>query len=261
MLDDGRAPRTAEYLIAMDRQVFNYAKDHGFFTGENPARKVKKLKYDNKRQRFLTPAEADILLKILKKKNTNLHDMALLSLHTGARAGEIFGLEWTDLDFTDGKITFRDTKNADSRYVFMSGAVKSMLEQRRKEADISKIITSYVFPNRKGHRIKDISRAFEQIILNDTVLNAGITDRRQKFTFHTLRHSSASWLVQDGTPMYMVQKQLGHKTAAMTARYSHLAPANLRAVTAVFDKHTGVQNGEVPVDVPDTDTHNGVGVP
>ena len=209
----------------------------------------------------MTPAEADILLKILKKKNTNLHDMALLSLHTGARAGEIFGLEWTDLDFTDGKITFRDTKNADSRYVFMSGAVKSMLEQRRKEADISKIITSYVFPNRKGHRIKDISRAFEQIILNDTVLNAGITDRRQKFTFHTLRHSSASWLVQDGTPMYMVQKQLGHKTAAMTARYSHLAPANLRAVTAVFDKHTGVQNGEVPVDVPDTDTHNGVGVP
>ena len=98
-------------------------------------------------------------------------------------------------------------------------------------------------PGKNGKKIKDISRTFERIIA-ESGLNAGITDRRQKFTFHNLRHSAASWLVQAGTTLYTVQRLLGHKTAALTERYSHLAPANLKAVTAVFDK-AGNKGAEV----------------
>ncbi len=238
MLDAGRAPRTVEYLMAMTRQIFNYARDNGLFTGENPARKVKKLKFDNKRQRFLTLAEAEDLLKTLREKNENLHDMALLSLHTGARFGELAGLEWVDLDFNDGRMTFMDTKNADSRTVYMTGPVKEMLERRKHTADKSDMKTPFVFPGRYGQKIKDISRDFDRIISEHTTLNTGITDRRQKFTFHSLRHSAASWLAQNGTPLIVIQRLLGHKTAALTERYSHLSPANLRAVTAVFEQAT-----------------------
>jgi site-specific recombinase XerD len=59
-------------------------------------------------------------------------------------------------------------------------------------------------------------------------LNKGITDRRDKFVFHSLRHSFASWLVQAGQPLYTVARLLGHSTTAMTERYSHLCPDNFR---------------------------------
>jgi site-specific recombinase XerD len=59
--------------------------------------------------------------------------------------------------------------------------------------------------------------------------NEGITDRRQKVCFHTCRHTYASWLVEGGTDLYVVKELLGHKTLAMTERYSHLRPDTLQA--------------------------------
>ena len=52
---------------------------------------------------------------------------------------------------------------------------------------------------------------------------------------HSLRHTHASWLVQAGTDLFTVQKQLGHTTATMTQRYSHLHENHFKAVTKVFD--------------------------
>ena len=65
--------------------------------------------------------------------------------------------------------------------------------------------------------------------------NAGIEDRRQRVCFHSLRHTHASWLVQAGTDLFTVQKQLGHTTATMTQRYSHLQENHFKTVTKVFD--------------------------
>ena len=62
------------------------------------------------------------------------------------------------------------------------------------------------------------------IIYYDTVkklFNQGITDKKQWVNFHTLRHTFASWLVEDGTDIYKVQKLLGHGDLKMTERYAH----------------------------------------
>lgn len=233
ILDAGRAPRTAEYILAMIRQVFNFAIDHGFMTGENPTKKVKRLKYDNKRLRFLTRDEANGLLTALKARSIDLHDMALLSLHTGARGGEIFNLDFQDIKTDDGKIILRDTKNTETRIVYMSGAVKSMFERRRAEVEPNP--AGLVFPGRKGNKITSVSRTFDRVT-DEIGLNVGIIDKRYRFTFHCLRHTAASWLVQAGTPLYTVQQLLGHKSSSLTARYSHLAPANLQETAKVFDQ-------------------------
>ncbi|MEJ2069432.1 MAG: NAD(P)(+) transhydrogenase (Re/Si-specific) subunit beta, partial [Syntrophobacterales bacterium] len=63
---------------------------------------------------------------------------------------------------------------------------------------------------------------------------------REKLSFHTLRHTYASWAVMAGVPPYVVGKALGHKTLVMTQRYAHLAPDSHRIVfEAVAKNHNG----------------------
>jgi site-specific recombinase XerD len=65
-------------------------------------------------------------------------------------------------------------------------------------------------------------------------MNDGIKDTRKKVTFHTLRHTYASWLVGEGVALFTVKELLGHKTLSMTARYSHLGKNTLREATQIL---------------------------
>jgi site-specific recombinase XerD len=71
--------------------------------------------------------------------------------------------------------------------------------------------------------------------VDDLGWNAGLNDRRLKVVFHSLRHTFASWLVMDGTPLFTVSKLLGHSDITMTMRYSHLAPDHLRQATSCLE--------------------------
>jgi integrase len=229
ILDKGRRPRTVEYALAVVRQIFNYARNHDLFDGANPTSKVKKPKADNRRIRFLSHDEAETLLKTLSQKNPDLHDMALLALHCGPRAGEIFGLTWKDIDFDRGLVTLRHTKNGHVRHVPMTDRVKNMLKARELIRD-----NNLVFPSRKGERRTEVSNSFERIV-RDIGWNEGISDSRQKVVFHSLRHTCASWLVMAGVPLFTVKEYLGHRQISQTERYSHLAPDSLQQATAALN--------------------------
>jgi integrase len=54
--------------------------------------------------------------------------------------------------------------------------------------------------------------------------NKNVDDPRQKIVFHTCRHTFASWLAIQGTPLYTIAKLMGHKSISMTERYAHLSP-------------------------------------
>ena len=66
MTDKVRQPRTITYALQVVRQVFNYAKNHDLFNGDNPVSKLKKPRNDNRRNRYLEKEEAEKLLKALK---------------------------------------------------------------------------------------------------------------------------------------------------------------------------------------------------
>ncbi len=225
MAKEGKAPRTIQYTLAIVRQIFNHAKNHDLFVGDNPAKKVKKPKFDNKRTRFLSHDEAEALLSEIRKKSLKTHDMTLLSLQTGMRAGEIFSLTWGDIDFGRGIITLWNTKNSHTRPAFMTEQVKSILLARRPKQYEP---TDLVFPGRGGVKIKQISDTFNRAVAK-LGLNAGISDPRQKVCFHTCRHSFASWLVENGTDLYTVKELLGHSDFKMTSRYAHLGENSLQA--------------------------------
>lgn len=82
-------------------------------------------------------------------------------------------------------------------------------------------IQDYVFLDDTGKKIVAISRTFARTVA-EIGLNKGITDRRMKVVFHTLRHTYASWLVEKGVDLYTVKELIGHSSLAMTERYSHV---------------------------------------
>ncbi len=79
---------------------------------ENPAKKVKKLKGEVKRVRFLMPDEVQILLS---NCTDYLKPIVTAAVHTGMRKGELFGLKWEQISFEQGIITLHDTKNGERR--------------------------------------------------------------------------------------------------------------------------------------------------
>jgi integrase len=212
----GQSPRSIEYCLAVIRQIFNTAKRLEIYSGDNPTAKVKFPKPDNGRMRFLTHEEADELLTALKIRSIDVHDMTLLSLNCGLRFGEIAALTWADVDMERGTLTIRGAK-AGSRYAFLTGQARAMLESRSKGNP-----SDYVFPDRTGKKSDKISNVFFKTV-DELKFNEGITDPRLKVCFHTCRHSYASWLVEQGQDLYTVQRLLGHKTNVMTQRYSHIS--------------------------------------
>jgi integrase len=222
----GRAPRSIQYMLATVRQVFNHAFANGLFQGSNPAagKGIKRPTIDNRRTRFLTQDEATALLSELAKRSKDIYDIALFSLHTGARAGEIFSLTWADTDFIAGTALLRDTKSNKNRHLYFTDKVREMLVGR-KPTDAKK--TDLVFPDRNGNKIVQISDTFNRVI-DSLKLNEDVTDRRNKVTFHTLRHTYASILVQAGVDIYHVKELLGHSSITLTERYSHLSESTLK---------------------------------
>jgi integrase len=145
------------------------------------------------------------------------------------RAGEIFNLSWTDIDLSNDIIFVKDTKSKCNRNVVMTSYVKEMLKDREGEA-----ISGLVFPSRTGGRITEVPRSFDRAVAY-LGFNNGITDRRQRVVFHTLRHTYASWSVMSGVNLYTVQRLLGHSTIAMTERYSHLAPDHFKKAASTLE--------------------------
>ncbi len=242
MLKDNLSPKTVSHCLSLIRAMFNKAADWDMYHGNNPVKKKRPGEkkgimpiIHNARDRYFSDEEAGILLKELKRnhqikkeykelKDPKLHDMTLISLHTGARASEIFNLKGCDVDLKNDLVTLRDTKNGETRYAPMTGTVKKILDHRLPDN-----LNDYIFKDKDGQKIKEISNAFQRVV-DDLGFNNDVTDRRQRVVFHTCRHTFASWLAIQGTPLYTIAKLMGHKSIAMSERYSHLSPEHKKDV-------------------------------
>lgn len=224
--------RSKNYAIALTRQVFNFAIRNELFAGDNPAAKFDELKKeDNRRMKFLSEEELSNLLEELKKHSYSVYLMALISADCGLRAGEIFKLTWADVSLEEKMLFLRDTKNGKNRFAYMTDRVAEEFAKLKQGEG-----NEFVFKSKTGGKIDHVSRTFERAV-KALGLNDGITDRRQKVVFHSLRHTFASRLVQKRVSLYEVKELLGHSDIAMTQRYSHLANETLReAVSKLNEK-------------------------
>jgi len=229
MIEDYKAKRLGEEAsvatinreLAILKHIYTKAIEWGK-AGENPVKKVKLFRENNQRIRYLERGEVKTLID---SSAEFLKPIIIVALNTGMRQGEILRLCWDDIDFANGIITVRNSKSGESRYVPMNTVVMNTLENLKKLCNPN---SPYIFCNDRGRpltRFGLVRGAFER-----AVKNTGIKD----FHFHDLRHTFASYLVMSGADIMTVKELLGHKTLAMTLRYSHLSPNYKRSTVELL---------------------------
>jgi integrase len=232
-LASNKKPATARLLKAFVRQVLNFAKDRELYARDNVAEKVTIPKFDNRRTRFLSIEEARKLLVLLKERNRQVHDMALFSMYSGARLGEVFSLCWENINFKTKFITLFDTKNNNkTRHIPMTEETEKLLKDIKKTDS-----KGFVFITEAGKKFENLPKIFFRAI-DELEFNRDVTDSRQEVVFHTLRHSYASWLMMNGADLSAVKELMGHSTTAMTERYSHLSPEHLKKTASLLNKYS-----------------------
>jgi len=209
------SPYSVIQVVGLVRRVFNSLIDWELFDKRNPASRIKLRRPDNKRYRFLEEKEANSLLRELKEHSLQTWQIALLSLSTGTRAGEVLSLTGNRIDLPNKLIRIVDSKTEKNRIIYLPKVAEQMLRDMELKKNLP------IFRGKNGLAIKRVSRTFPRVV-EMLGLNDGVTDPREKVVFHTLRHTFASWLVQNDVSLHVVGELLGHSTLEMTRRYAHL---------------------------------------
>ncbi|MBU2734109.1 tyrosine-type recombinase/integrase [Acidithiobacillus ferridurans] len=219
-----RAASTINHYRIAVTHVLKMARKWGW-TGTLQTDRVTRVKIDNARVRYLDDDELPRLLEAVKH-HPDLNLVVLLALGTGARAGELLSLTWRQVDLKKRQILLTKTKNGDMRTLPIPAQALPLLAARVRRLD-----TTLIFPShRHPQKPVDLRRPW-----TEALAAARITD----FHFHDLRHSAASYLVQQGVSLVAVAALLGHRTLQMTKRYSHLAPEHLAELGSKLDEKLG----------------------
>jgi site-specific recombinase XerD len=192
----------------------------------NPARLVSSKKENPGRLRFVSDDEEIRLRKVIAAQRPHCMYQYDVAVHTGMRKGEQFTVTWDQVDFDRGFIYLEMTKNGSDRYVHLNKSARAALTGLKKEHERLGLKFETLFFDHRHQPIKDPSEWFE--VACDEANVEGVT-------WHILRHTFASRLVMAGVHLRTVQDLMGHKTAAMTARYAHLAPAHLKTALGTLD--------------------------
>lgn len=209
----GLSPRTQKYVVGTLYRIWKHAAKRKLVkAGDNPAMGVSLPKENNARLRVLTPQNLKDILAQLSVTDPSAHDITLFCALSGCRFSEAARLTWEHVDMHQGTAVFVDTKNKDSRAVYLVPDILSMLERRGQGGT-----GEYVFSMRGGGPFKQPPFAFKT-----TVKNLDLNEDRgprDKVTFHTLRHTAATMVAKRGTPVKDMQDMFGWKTPSMVFRY------------------------------------------
>jgi integrase len=229
------SPTTVLKILRTAGRVFRMAARWGEIK-TNPAFDLDKPSPARGRLVYLTREQFD---RVAAEVPPWIRPMVHLAVSTGMRLGEIVTLEWGNVDFGAGVLHVAENTKTGSRPVPMTAAARAILSAVPRG-----IRSPWVFVDAKGYPYHGADgRDRISRYTTAAMRRAGIAGA----TFHSLRHTCASWLAQSGVPLYEIGTMLGHSTPEMTKRYAHLAPSHMKAAVAALDKALGAEG---PCSVP-----------
>ena len=208
-----RSPKTVNRYLAVLSHVFTIARKEWHWISHNPFDGVGRFHEGPGRVRFLADDERQRLIAETAK-DPLLHAFVVLALSTAARAGELLALEWRDVDLKQGQLLLRITKNSQPRTAWIQGEALRLLREHGK---VRRIGEDRVFVSLTGKRYR-----YEKVFA--AACKAADVER---FRFHDLRHSAATYLAREGATEQQL-RAIGGWKSAVVSRYVHLAATETR---------------------------------
>ena len=213
-------PQTVRHVLGLLKRIIHFGAKRQLCR-ELPF-PIDAVKVDNRTTEDLTQDQLRSLLKAISEStDIEAANIMRMALFTGMRRGELFKLQWNDIDFDRGFITIRhDPKGGVSQKIPLNAQARDVLKNHPATAD-------HVFTRCDGKPFMDIHHR-----VNAIKAAAGIgADFR---ALHGLRHAYASMLASSGeVDMYTLQKLLTHKSPVMTQRYAHLRDDTMRKASTL----------------------------
>lgn len=211
-IDSGRY--MANRIVALLSTLFNFARMRYEYQGPNPCSLFFKMegKGEEKRARRLEDDEVKPLFESIEKEPAFIQDVILTLLFTGARRGNVFSMEWSEInfDFESWSIPAAKSKNKRGYTVPLVPAMIDLLKRRKAESK-----SEYVFPSerRPEQPITEIRLAWDRI--RERAKLPG-------FRLHDLRRSLASKLADRGASALVIDAILGHGGAEIVNVYARV---------------------------------------
>jgi site-specific recombinase XerD len=172
---------------------------------------LERPRHNQELPKVLAKEEVRDILRVIK--NEKHRCMVFLSYSSGVRIGELLHLKTEDIDFERNMIHVRDAKGRKDRYTILSQKVALMLSKYLRHYKPK----SYLFEGQYGGKYSSSSVAkFWKKALKEAEV-------KYDFTFHSLRHSFATHLLENGTDIRYIQQLLGHSSSRTTEIYTHIS--------------------------------------
>lgn len=220
--------RTLARSLAAIRQFYNFMSTTNS-SMENPTVKIETPLIEKSLPDFLTAKEVDALLGSISEDEVfELRDKTIFELlySCGLRISEAVELTLTEFDFTNRFITVKGKGNKE-RIVPISNEAVRLMKKYLKESRpviIGNRVSDYIFISKKAEKL---NRKSVWRLLKGYVDRTEIT---KNITPHTLRHSYATHLIENGADLRSVQELLGHVDISTTQIYTHLAKKKLKEI-------------------------------
>lgn len=182
----------------------------------------------------LSMAECKLIFDAVSNSKHKL--ILLLTYGAGLRVSEVVSLRWADIDFGEHKIHIKEAKGKKDRMVMLPYNVVCYLEDFMGLEGTH----GYVF---KGQIAGEpYSAKSVQTVMRKAIKRTGI---QKKATVHTLRHSFATHLLENGTDIRFIQKFLGHSSIKTTTIYAHVSRASSARIQSPLDRIEGLNSKDL----------------
>ncbi|WP_372637077.1 tyrosine-type recombinase/integrase [Cohnella sp.] len=223
MLDEGKSHAYVNQAISAIK--FYLVKVCGKLEGSFPYARPKKEK---KLPNVLSVSE---VLKVLAAVDNRKHRAILyLSSSSGLRVGEVVKLRLADIDRERGTLHIRQGKGRKDRVTALSAAALEALDCYQAVYRTEQ----WLFPGQNPSRHlteRTVQKVFEQAVLRAQIA--------KRVSIHSLRHSFATHLLEEGVDIRYIQELLGHKSIQTTEIYTHVAVRDLRKIVSPLDRIMG----------------------